>query len=94
MLKNHRNTLQARPGKPQPLQWADCHIRGPREQVLVRGVVIPHVDSVYPGTRSQAERQAVATPLPSKGNLIGNPGNSSNPANAANAAEPTPPLQR
>jgi len=44
MLKNQRNTLQAKPGQPQPLRWADCHI--------------PHTDSVYPGTRSLSERLA------------------------------------
>ena len=45
MLKNQRNTLQARSGQPLPLQWADCHI--------------PHIDTVYPGTRSLSERRAL-----------------------------------
>ena len=45
MLKNQRNTLQAKPAKPQPLQWADCHL--------------PHVDTPYPGTRSLSERRAL-----------------------------------
>jgi hypothetical protein len=45
MLKNQRNTLHAKSGQPQPLQWADCHI--------------PHIDTVYLGTRSQAQRQAL-----------------------------------
>ena len=45
MLKNLRNTLQAKPGQPQPLQWADCHI--------------PHTEFPIPGARSQAERRAL-----------------------------------
>ena len=45
MLKNHRNTPQANSGQPQPLQWADCHI--------------PHIDTVYLGTRSVSERRAL-----------------------------------
>ena len=73
MLKNQRNNLLAH-AVPQPLRWADCHL--------------PHIETVYPGTRSQSDR----TPLPSKSNPIGNPGNFSNPANSANSAnavEPT-----
>lgn len=44
MLKNQRNNLQAKPGTPQPIQWVDCHI--------------PHVDTLHPGTRTPAEREA------------------------------------
>ena len=51
VLKNQRNILQAGYPQSQPLLWADCHIRSPHEQVLVRGVVIPHIDTPYPGTR-------------------------------------------
>jgi len=66
MLKNHRNTLQAKPGQPQPLQWADCHI--------------PHIDTLYPGTRSLSERLA----------LTANSGNGQPPA--ASLIRPSAPL--
>jgi hypothetical protein len=68
MLKNQRNTLQAKSSQPLPLQWPNCHL--------------PHTATVYPGTRSQSER----TPLPSKGNPIGNLGNSMNRAISAGSA--------
>jgi len=66
MLKNQRNTLQARSGQPLPLQWADCHI--------------PHIDTVYPGTRSLSKRRA----------LPANSGNGQPPA--ASLIRPSAPL--
>ena len=96
MLKNQRNTLQARPGQPQPLQWADCHS--------------PHVDTSLPGARSQAparsrprgtcEQIQVHGPggPPSKGNQSasanpGGPGTSGTVDFASSAPRPAPGLR-
>ena len=75
MLKNQRN-LQPHSG-PYPLQ---LNIRGPREQVLVRGVVIPHQDFIHPLCLSAAR------PTPHSASIAGNASNA-RAASTANSAD-------